>query len=191
MLFMLLLWDPVVQVLALGPIILYFLGIFQHPLLAGLDIVVIIGAALYGIRRALKSDAELRGLAPSRIENRWRPSWQPDKFLQHLSLFVRLRGWRVSSSSVLGQDRVGLVLEKDKCRLAMLCLRPDTAEAASDRDTVGAMARQALASRTAVVSEAKKKRPGVGQDIHLGPAATLSLQFEDLSRLDEVLGLTW
>jgi hypothetical protein len=53
------------------------------------------------------------------------------------------------------------------------------------------MARQALASRTAVVSEAKGKRPAIGPGIHGGAAATLSLQFEDLSRLDEVLGLTW
>jgi hypothetical protein len=188
----LLTWDPFTQALFILPAVLYLMGPRTHPIMSSLDVAGFIGAAIVVIRRGLRAEAEIRAAAAPEGACRWRKIWAPADFLARLTLFLRYRGWRVVSSDIIEPDRVLLVVKKEKCCLAILCLRPGAVPASTDVEAVRQTCLQANASRSAIVTETKFVAPlpaaASGASLLRGDAMFM-LSFSELDQIDEVVGL--
>jgi hypothetical protein len=193
MLLFLLAWDNVVQGVLLVPIVLYALGNKSMAPLALLDSVVLFVIAVLWVRKQLMRDRASVQHAPPPETCRWRKGFDPAIFLGHVTLFLRVRGWRVLSTQIMGPDRAAFVAQNGSFRLAALCLRPGAELEAADMQTLETMARQNSASRAVlVVADKKRIPPPAAAESSLAlleDAGPRILQFEDLPHLSDIIGL--
>jgi hypothetical protein len=187
MLIFLLLWDPVLQALILGPLILFLLGYGVPEWLAVADGVAVALAATLAVRRHLRRDAAANA-GPSGTDYIWNRSWDAGTYLPRLSLFLRVAGWRVNDSAARENGRATLVAEKFTCRLALLLIPPGAGVGPADIQALRALSSQARATHTALVSSKAGRADPAGPLAH---TPIRHMRYKDLAVLDDVLGLGW
>jgi hypothetical protein len=119
---------------------------------------------------------------------RWLPQWDAATYLSNFELFLRVRGWRIVTSSELSQDRILVVADKSKSRsrIALLGVRPGNAPAESDVDTLDAARKSQMATRAAIVV-GQKLAPS---DTHTAlDRGIVTLRFDDLGALENALNV--
>jgi hypothetical protein len=185
MLILMLLWDPVLQVLVLGPLILFMLGYGVPEWLAVADVLGVVFVLALGVRRQLRRDAAANP-GPSTTDYIWTRGWTAAAYVQRLSLFLRLAGWRVGDSVVRADDRATLIAEKFTYRLALLLVRPDREATPADIVALRALGAETRATHAALVSFRQVRADPGGL---LAQKPLLFMRYKDLPVLDDVLGL--
>lgn len=113
----------------------------------------------------------------------WAPSQDAPAYRAHVSLFLRQRGWRISSADTPDAHHVVLRISKEKFRAVLLFLKPP-APSNTATDMLDTATRDFGATRAAIVSAG-----GSGERIRMtGPTTLFFLSFADLEHLDEIFG---
>jgi hypothetical protein len=150
-----------------------YLGIFYAT-------VAVICAAFF-VRRVRREKAEQRAQWPLHDDYRWRKAWPAARFRQHLCLYLQLRGWTTVSAEELGTERLVLVTQRDRWKVALLCVRPGHAPVPQDGAHLDSVRVSAGATRAALVSASRADLAVInGRDL-------IRLRFEDLEMLDDTL----
>jgi hypothetical protein len=147
---------------------------------------IVLGAGLCGVIVSafrIWGDLSRYGHHPLRAEYHWRPGVTAEAFETLLTITLRDRGWHILSSAVLDRERLGLTIQKDKQRVALLCLAPGHPPTAAD-------IRYANASRVHAEAQTGVLLAGT----HEADQSLLSLldrnntllDYDNLSRLDLV-----
>jgi len=161
---------------------------YLHPAFGLILVLVGIAGVAVAIRKLIRGELAFQAATNALpIDNyRWLKRWDAVHFNRHFNSFLQVHGWRVLSAAVLGQDRVEFVAEKDRCVIALLCLRPGQGTASGDLGHIEALRQSRKAARAALVTEAKPQP----EEMHEAARHNvMRLQFEDLERLSEVFHL--
>jgi hypothetical protein len=192
-------FDPIVLSLGVLPLLRLLLGKRMSPWLSWLAIadgIVFLVVIAIGLRRAWQADAAIRADGLPAEQYQWHSGWGAAHFLEHLSLLVRTRGWRVLATEKLDGERVALLAVKENTTLAVLCEKPEREAVQADLQTLAGLRAKANASRAVLVSRSRHG-PAGGNPPRLalarprpGGEPTVFFRFDDLPNLDEALGLT-
>jgi hypothetical protein len=177
---------PLIFVMFLPLTIWYFTPDAWHGVLAA---VAIVSAVVFGIFYAYsvrRWHANEAATSAAKEEYRWLSGWDAARYERHFGSFLRFRGWRILSSSAPGPGRITVVAEKDRCRLALLCVEPSQYSAAADLSHLELVGREVKATRIALVSRPNNRPASLGT----GAAPMLwQIRYDDLPRLEELLRL--
>jgi len=115
---------------------------------------------------------------------RWHKSWDTAQFQRHFSIFLRERGWRIVSATQLGADRLQVVVDKQKVRIALLCVQPGHAATVADNTQLQAARADVRVTELVLVTDstatAEERNEAVSRNMWL-------FNFDDLDNLDEAL----
>ncbi len=115
---------------------------------------------------------------------RWHKSWDTAQFQRHFSIFLRERGWRIISATQLGADRLQVVVDKQKVRIALLCVQPGHTATAEDNTQLQAARADVRVTELVLVTDstatAEERNEAVSRNMWL-------FNFDDLDNLDEAL----
>jgi hypothetical protein len=155
-----------------------------RPLVAAAGVFILVMVVLLFARSVRRRNARDAATSAPKEEYRWLSGWDAALYGRHFGSFLRFRGWRILSSSPAGKDRLTVVAEKYRCRLALLCVEPGQDAAEADLGHLEAVGRDARATRVALVSRSAMaptaRPPEAGRNLW-------QIRYDDLRRLDDLL----
>jgi hypothetical protein len=176
---------PFVLVLFAPLMVWYWTPDAWHPTLAIAAVIISVVSAILYTRFVRRWHAKEAATSAARDEYRWLPTWDAKLYERHFESFLRFRGWRILSSSAFapGPGRLTVVVEKYRCRLALLCVEPTQDAAVSDLSHVESLGREVRATHAALVSRSTSAPPDLQGDAGCN---VWQIRYGDLPRLDEL-----
>jgi len=157
---------------------------FPEVVAFGLFVYLAVGA--YFVRKLMRENAADASISPPTAEYRWRKGWSNTEFQRHFSLFLRGRGWRILSSTPVDENRLAVVIDKQKFRLALLCVQPGHAATNDDDARLEATRSDHRVTDVVLVTQdrptAEERNSAITRNVWL-------LSFEDLDNLDEAVAV--
>ena len=169
----------------LVPILLWMAAPRQYwGLLAIFSALLVLAIAGYYTYLAWTRQRAVDAMTAPKAAYRWHKSWGVAQFQRHFSIFLRERGWRIISATQLGADRLQVVVDKQKVRIALLCVQPGQPATAEDTTQLEAARADPRVTELVLVTDttatAEERNAAVGRNMWL-------FNFDDLDNLDEAL----
>jgi hypothetical protein len=172
-------------VLAFAPLMVwYWTPDAWRPTLAIAAILISIVSAIIYTRNVRRWYAKEAATSAAKDEYRWLSGWDAKSYERHFGSFLRFRGWRILSASAIDPGRLTVVAEKDRCRVALLCVEPSQDAAVSDLSQLESLGREARATHAALVSRSTSVPPHLHADAKCN---VWQIRYGDLPRLNELL----
>ena len=154
-----------------------------HPALAISGVIISVVSIVLYARSVRRWHAKEAATSAAKDEYRWLSGWDAKLYERHFGSFLRFRGWRILSASAAGPGRLTVVVEKYRCRLALLCVEPNQDAAVSDLSHVESVGREVRATHAALVSRSTSAPPDLKADAGCN---VWQIRYGDLPRLDEL-----